>query len=601
MFEKEIKFITDFSLEKLKSLGSYFTFDDILTTDIHPAITKYISAELSYLIFEDREKLLSSSVFDYSQPQVIKLLTSVDTELKKFKTISYEDIKNLVLQAVSFNANFVIRPKWSLLKLVYNEAETKSSEEVILMLDYIYFHEYLRNIITEYIEKKKLLEITKNKFEELISRIDSALIQNDIRGFIDNSLFTMLDFYSIGNKNEIKISTDYVEAFLKEKELLDPLLKLKKTFAFGTGVSTNLEEIKKVLFSDEIITDNIQTELTEEKEVKETVEETVIDEENTKDEEKTNEQFIPGKNIFDQEIKEEIKPEDENKVTGQEEDDKLTSSEEKIIGESEIKDEEINENDVPEIDEKKSFESEDHTETINEDELSVKNELLDTEDDDKLLTLFDEELKALAEDTGLENDIDFPVEEDENNYETEEDILDRKEQEKEIEVETENEKDIEQPDEIIEEAAGVDDSPDEKVDENQLTDLKEEYETSNFVEEIPDETPATTDDDEIEKENISEETIDEESEEPVFEPQIMSHREKDIFSYLSDKEIEKIVSNVFNEDQEDFATTLEKVSECETLEEANEIIKGVFISYRVNMYTKDASTLTGAISNYFNQ
>ncbi|HED08600.1 MAG TPA: hypothetical protein ENI57_10830, partial [Ignavibacteria bacterium] len=484
MFEKEIKFITDFSLEKLKSLGSYFTFDDILTTDIHPSITKYISAELSYLIFEDRGKLLSSSVFDYSQPQVIKLLTSVDTELKKFKTISYEDIKNLVLQAVSFNANFVIRPKWSLLKLVYNEAETKNSEEVILMLDYIYFHEYLRNIITEYIEKKKLLEITKNKFEELISKIDSALIQNDIRGFIDNSLFTMLDFYSIGSKNEIKISTDYVEAFLKEKELLDPLLKLKKTFAFGTGVSTNLEEIKKVLFSDEIITDNIQTKLTKEKEVEETVEETVIDEENTEDEEKTNEQFIPGKNIFDQEIKEEIKPEDEKKITEQEEDDKPISSEEKIIGESENKDEEINENNVPESDEKKSFESEDHTETIDKDELSVKNELLDTEDDDKLLTLFDEELKALAEDTGLENDIDFPVEEDENNYETEEDILDRKEHKKEIEVE--NEKDIEQPDEIIEEVAGVDDSPDE----NQLTDLEEEYETSNFVEEIPDQTPA---------------------------------------------------------------------------------------------------------------
>ncbi len=597
MFEKEIKFITDFSLEKLKSLGSYFTFDDILTTDIHPSITKYISAELSYLIFEDRGKLLSSSVFDYSQPQVIKLLTSVDTELKKFKTISYEDIKNLVLQAVSFNANFVIRPKWSLLKLVYNEAETKSSEEVILMLDYIYFHEYLRNIITEYIEKKKLLEITKNKFEELISKIDSALIQNDIRGFIDNSLFTMLDFYSIGSKNEIKISTDYVEAFLKEKELLDPLLKLKKTFAFGTGVSTNLEEIKKVLFSDEIITDIIQTKLTEEKEVGETVEETVIDEENTEDEEKTNEQFIPGKNIFDQEIKEEIKPEDEKKITEQEEDDKPISSEEKIIGESENKDEEINENNVPEIDEKKSFESEGHTETIDKDELSVKNELLDTEDDDKLLTLFDEELKALAEDTGLENDIDFPVEEDENNYETEEDILDRKEHEEKIEVETENEKDIEQPDEIIEEVAEADDSPDE----NQLTDLEEEYETSNFVEEIPDQTPATTDDDEIEKEDISEETIDEESEKPVFEPQTKSHREKDIFSYLSDKEIEKIVSNVFNEDQEDFATTLEKVSECETLEEANEIIKGVFISYRVNMYTKDASTLTGAISNYFNQ
>ena len=544
MFEKEIKFITDFSLEKLKPLGSYFTLDDILDTDIHPSVTKYISAELSYLIFEDRDKLLSSSIFDYTQPQVINLLKSVDNELKKFKSISYEDIKQLVLQAVSFNANFVVRPKWSLLKLIYNEAETKSTEELILMLDYIYFHEYLRSIIIEYIEKKKILKITKNKFEELISKIDSALIQNDVQGFIDSSLFNMLDFYSIGSKNEIKISTDYVEIFLKEKDLLDPLLKLKKTFTFGTGVSTNLEEIKKVLFSDEIIIDNVQTELTQEKEVKKTDEEIVINDENKEKEEKTEKQMTPEKNIFTSQKDEEIKPIDENKISKQEKE---------IIDESEIKD-----------------------------------ELLNTENDDELLTLFDEELKALAEDSSLEDDIDFSVEED---------ILPEKEQK-----EIENEKNIEQPEEISEEVNTSDDSPERKNDEIKTTDLEEEeYEVSNFVEEIPDKKLFTSKDEVNEKEDISEKTKDEKSNEPPLESQIKPQREKDIFHYLSDKEIEKIVSNVFNEDQEDFATTLEKVSECETLKEANEIIKGVFISYRVNMYAKDASTLTSAISNYFNQ
>jgi len=102
----------------------------------------------------------------------------------------------------------------------------------------------------------------------------------------------------------------------------------------------------------------------------------------------------------------------------------------------------------------------------------------------------------------------------------------------------------------------------------------------------------------LETEDIStDETTD--AEEEIIETK--THREKEIFQYLSDKEIENIVSNVFNEDHEDFATTMEKVSECNTLDEANEIIKGLFISYRVNMYTKDASTLTTAIANYFNQ
>ena len=160
------------------------------------------------------------------------------------------------------------------------------------------------------------------------------------------------------------------------------------------------------------------------------------------------------------------------------------------------------------------------------------------DNDDELLTLFDEELKALAEDNELSTETDFISKEG-----------------------------ISTLDENIE--SSIIDNEEELIADN------------NFVEGIPEET-------------ISEEEI-----ENITETKPL--RNKDIFQYLTDKEIEKIVSNVFNEDQEDFATTIERVSECNTLEEAKEIIKGLFISYRVNMYTKDASTLTTAITNYFNQ
>ena len=56
MFEKEIKFISDFCLNKVKGLGSFFTYDKLAGTDLHPAILRYISAELDYMIYADRKK-----------------------------------------------------------------------------------------------------------------------------------------------------------------------------------------------------------------------------------------------------------------------------------------------------------------------------------------------------------------------------------------------------------------------------------------------------------------------------------------------------------------------------------------------------------------
>ena len=61
MFEKEIKFISDFCLNKVKGLGSFFTYEKLAGTDLHPAILRYISAELDYMIYSDRKKQI---IFD---------------------------------------------------------------------------------------------------------------------------------------------------------------------------------------------------------------------------------------------------------------------------------------------------------------------------------------------------------------------------------------------------------------------------------------------------------------------------------------------------------------------------------------------------------
>jgi len=93
MFEKEIKFISDFTLNKVKNLGSSFTFKKLSTAGLHPAIFTYISAELDYLIYTDRKKLLENSMFDYSGKTISEQFNKIGGEIKQNKLISYDDFK----------------------------------------------------------------------------------------------------------------------------------------------------------------------------------------------------------------------------------------------------------------------------------------------------------------------------------------------------------------------------------------------------------------------------------------------------------------------------------------------------------------------------
>ena len=61
MFEKEIKFLYDLTLTKMKPLGNSFYLSQLQDIGVHPAIIHYISCELDYLIYEDRQKLLKNS------------------------------------------------------------------------------------------------------------------------------------------------------------------------------------------------------------------------------------------------------------------------------------------------------------------------------------------------------------------------------------------------------------------------------------------------------------------------------------------------------------------------------------------------------------
>lgn len=532
MFEKEINFISDFSLNKVKKFGSFVTFEKILTTDIHPAIKQYISAELDYLIFQDRNKLLHESSFDYSGSELTKYFNLIGQEIKKSKRISFEDMRNLITQAVSFNINFLVRPKWALSNLIFDSSKEHTVQEVVKMLNYIHYYEYLRDILNEYLEKRKAIIINLTEFELIFNKLDRELFSTQTNSILENVLTSIAEFLNEGGINKNKISPSAIETFLKEKNLMDHLVTLRKTISADDRLKYDISDLKKILFA--------APDLKEEK-------------------------VVSANNDLEDHSLAEIEEEGEN-----------------ILAEI---DDEGSKNSLTEFEgNTDSAEEQNINPTFHQEaESKITEEVADekvTESEEDLLSFYESEIKALDED-GLFNGIDdeMPVVKQDSN-----DVYNKNENEFSTDKNS-----SEQTETVIQNNITSEISEQEKIEfEEEIFTFGNEHDKN--VEEM------VSQDEDIE--NLTSQT------EPVELPQneIKSRKsEKELFSFMSDKDMERIVGSVFNDDREDFATTIEKISECSNYNEATEILKGVYFSYKVSPFSKEAVTLTNIVSSYFHQ
>ncbi len=613
MFENEIKFINDFTLNKIKDLGSSFTMVQFLSTEIHPSIKKYVESEINYIIHQDRKKLIENSLFDYSGSKISNYFNLIADEIKKSKKISFEDIKNITLQAVSFNANFVVRPKWALSKLIFGNNKSVSINDVEMMLSYTYYYEYLGNVFLAYLNKKKIMNISATEFELIMNKIDRELFTLHQSKLVDNALYAMADFYNIGGLNKSSVPIEAIEMFLKEKNLTELLFKLKKGFPVPSRKKTDIDEIRKVFYSEF----PLETPIFEEEKVE-------ANEEGEPEEKAKPQEEIKIENHFENPLKEVLPSMDEKpeEIFEEEENQTISSDnieatekflEDKVANETKEQNpvfEEVTEEIIEEdIKNKVAEQPAESDEEIEEDIISkikegkidkdkqetdqVFEEIIEVTDDEKLLDQFIEE-------TDHENEDEIIIIDDKE----EENVLEFFEQEAEITIEDKEEKPVndlshmtqantteeiteelyeEESEDLIEEQTDLKSVPDDTQQEEIVVEEKIEFERED-------------------KDSLQEQSLQEGLGETADTNKIINKENfEDIFSFLSSKEIDKIIKNLFNSDSEDFANNVEKLSACNSFEEANEILENIFKYARIKPHSKEASALTRAVTKYFEQ
>lgn len=692
MFEKEIKFIGDFCFNQIRSLGNSFTLEKIITTGIHPAIVQYISAELEYMIYSDRQKLLQQSYFDYTGKEISDHFQKISGEIKKQKKISIDDSKKLIFQAVSFNINFLVRPRWSLTKLIFNEQPVISSEEMKMMLNYLYYYEYFKKVLTGYINKRNLMQISSTEFEIILDKIDNELINTNQRQLVANSFISIGDFFNIGGVDKNLLPLTAVEIFCKEKNLLDLLIKLRKVIPNDVKRRFDRVEIERIIFaSDTHLKPGVVAALETEIKTDEMIDR--IDVEEVKaDQEKLN--AVESDEMQKSDLETFLSPEEEEallslyseeaQTTEIASDESIKQIEDNIVFEEENEIVPLPEDDADynqiEDNQSSDFDSYQVNESLfhgadldSEVTFKTTEEILNTDEeldelveaitetmpsnlnksDDTIKNEFEELREVEINDSEIETDQASTSVEKEIVQEMIEDLYTEKlpdtseiDDIEELEISSEPiEEDIKSAaaenkiesleNELMNIFEGLDNLDltlpqkgkmfEDTSDEN----LKKDLETTNVVESNTIKK-ASLDDylnsmDEIvftdKRNDKSEENLQvkndivevepimevqennsrprEKNEKPTVHPRNI--RPKDLFSYLRKKEIKKIVSYIFANDEEDFTNTVERVMDCHSYKEASEILKAVFTSYKISPYSKEAITFTNAVSNYFRQ
>lgn len=432
MFEREVKFIYDFNSNKVKKLGPSATFTELLPLGIHPSILQYISAEIEFRVFEDRQTLLKHSMFDYSGPKISVHFQKIADEIKKEKRFSTDFFSKVILHATSFNVNYLIRPNWSLKKLIFDTSDSNNVAEILQILNYAYFYKHLIKIIRNYLDKKKLITLDKEEFGELLLKFDRVSIDTYGNDILESAMKAMSSFFNIGSMKQSTVPLQGIAVFLQEKKLTEHIELIQNNIDGDIKGKMEIKDLRSILFNVPLQRTEVMDAPKESEEKKVVLETEPIESEHE-------EEKIEGANsqIHDEKIKEkdheqvEITQEEKEETAKEEKDDveiKLRENKEKEVAEVEEEREpehEIFEDEESEEIEMKVAEDKEEVEEKKPDEVSLEDEdindaaeyLVDQADkksDEVILTVEDEgkyeeeyssELEIEEEESGPETEV----------------------------------------------------------------------------------------------------------------------------------------------------------------------------------------------------
>ncbi|RMD50853.1 MAG: hypothetical protein D6830_01690, partial [Ignavibacteria bacterium] len=263
MYKEELNRILSYYESDLQQLGQFATFEELSKIDIHPAILKYISGEIDYAIYEDREKLLHNSMYDYSSEKISYYFSLIAQEIRKTKRFKVAYFAKLLKFAISFNLHHLAEPNKTLIKFVFENEEKISVRNLEQILRYVHFYQAETRVIVPYLKKKNFINIGITDFNKLLKSIDEHVLSDFRTNLIETVLRQMGGFLTIGKDEFAPFPLGFLVKFFEEKNMNEELELLKKEFDVESEASM-IDLLKLYGIETELFQEGIPSEETKE-------------------------------------------------------------------------------------------------------------------------------------------------------------------------------------------------------------------------------------------------------------------------------------------------------------------------------------------------
>lgn len=177
MFEKEVENIKQKILSRASGKEK-ISLTEIMSWDIPQSVKDYFNIYAERILSEEVLNSLYSKRFDQDNPDFISARKKLVGTLKNALLLTYSEFENAADKASRFALNFVLRPEWTLVKIIFKNEDMKTTEQIIDSLSNLNEYTYYKRLITKILEKHTSNEIKIDLFKRMLRKIDEEVLKN---------------------------------------------------------------------------------------------------------------------------------------------------------------------------------------------------------------------------------------------------------------------------------------------------------------------------------------------------------------------------------------------------------------------------------------
>jgi hypothetical protein len=243
VLEAETDKIVQSIIERIpQAAGGAVSIKDILAADIPYAVKTFFRNDVETALLNEQRKYVKVSRFNLNHPEVQSLQYQINSILVLHYSFSTPDFLRQLSDIVHLTANYLIRPQWTMVNVLFENEHSIPAHVLIRLLQYFGPYEYFKEIAGRYLQEKQINTVSKESFKALIWKIDGEYLRRKSGDEIAKAtqpLYDFFDYPQMAGSNALPIKT--LIRFFEDKGLIMVLPRLEGEIAQGRTILTQKE------------------------------------------------------------------------------------------------------------------------------------------------------------------------------------------------------------------------------------------------------------------------------------------------------------------------------------------------------------------------